>query len=130
MQGCINKGINMTPTEFTPDEGCDYQILFDYDQSDCDDDYCDDEYWYEILIKEIDNIISSYPVELEAVNSNWRGQTGTATANSATQIASKCLSFGNDSLSLRLNSDGYYFRTSSHDRPTGFNIYINPIEND
>jgi len=116
---------------FIPDDNCDYQTLYNYDSSDCeDDDYCDYEYYYEQLIEEVNNIIDIYPIELEAANSNWRGQTGYATAESAEEIVSKCLSFGNDWLSLRINSDGYYFRSASHDCPTGFNIYINPINED
>ena len=70
----------------------------------------------------------SFPVELEAVNSNWQGKTGVADADCAEDMFNKCMSFGNEYLDLREdNKDGYYFRTSSHDVPMGFNIYIKEI---
>jgi len=69
----------------------------------------------------------TYPVELVAVNSNWRGQTGTAEAEDFDELLSKCLSFGNDSLELVRDSNELYFHTSSHDVPAGFNIYIKEL---
>ena len=87
----------------------------------------DYEYWYESFIERINEEIE-FPVEMEAVNSNWQGKTGIADADCAEDMFNKCMSFGNDYLSLRFdNTDGYYFRTSSHDVPMGFNIYIKEI---
>jgi uncharacterized protein YllA (UPF0747 family) len=95
-----------------------YKVLFEVDG---EEDY---EYWYENLVDYIEELVE-FPVQLEAVNSNWQGKTGVADADTAEELVSKCMSFGNDWLSLRLdNKDGLYFRTSSHDVPMGFNIYI------
>ena len=99
-----------------------YKIIFDYDLDDCS--YDDDFILYDDFVDTLEGIFV-FPVHLEAKRSNWMGQTGYAEANNAEDMISKCMSFNNDYLSLRFdNQDGYYFRTSSHDRPTGFNIYI------
>jgi hypothetical protein len=83
----------------------------------------DYEYDFENMVDCIEGLFE-FPVKLIAENSNWRGQTGEAYGDTAEDVVSKSLSFGNDSLSLRKNDQGYYFRTSSHDVPCGFNIYI------
>jgi len=108
--------------EFKPDKGCDYQTIFEYEDND------ESEWEYEELCECIGDAIADldfeFPISLSAVNSNWKGQTGTAEAESVTDIANKIFSFGNNEVSLRRNDQGYYFRTASHDKPTGFNIYI------
>ena len=107
--------------EFQPDKGHDYETLFEYDNE------YDDEFDDEFMMDEFHHIINeivTFPVKLTAENSRWDGSTGYTEADDSDEVIDKIFSFGNDSISLRLNSDGYYFRTSSHDRPTGFNIYI------
>lgn len=65
-----------------------------------------------------------YPIKLVAENSNWRGQTGYAEAEDIDELVNKIFSFGNDEVAFKEDTDGYYFRTASHDRPMGFNIYM------
>lgn len=73
----------------------------------------------------------NFPVLLTAENSNWRGQTGTATADSASEALEKVYSFDSDEIVLKHDEDdGYYFRLATHDRPMGFNIYIKEVENE
>lgn len=68
---------------------------------------------------------TGYPVKLIASNSNWRGQTGYAEAHNVDELVNKIFSFGNDEVVFKEDeTDGYYFRTSSHDVPMGFNIYM------
>jgi len=66
------------------------------------------------------------PVELIAEKSNWRGQDGFAEASSIKGILDKCMSFDNDALTLMQDEQGFYFRTASHDVPTGFIIRVKP----
>lgn len=87
------------------------------------EDGTEDEFYLSDFIERISEEII-FPVELEALNSNWRGDNGYTTANDAEELINKCLSFDNDHLSFRKNDQGYYIRTASHDVPQGFNIYI------
>ena len=69
-----------------------------------------------------------FPLELEAVASNWQGQTGTAIVDNTKDLLSKIMSFGNESIELhRGQGSRLWFRTSSHDHPTSFNINVNSI---
>jgi hypothetical protein len=113
--------------EFIPDKDCDYETIAEYDSNNYnneDDEYGDSWEWaQEEFIERINEEIE-FPVNLEAAASNWQGQTGYAEADNAEQLFDKCMSFDNNTIYLRLNSDGYYIRTGSHDVPQGFNIYI------
>ena len=117
----------MNTREFTPDKDCDYETIAEYDSNhyNNEDDECGDswEWAQEEFIERVNEEIE-FPVNLEAVASNWQGRTGYAEADNAEQLFDKCMSFDNDIIYLRLNSDGYYIHTGSHDVPQGFNIYI------
>lgn len=70
-----------------------------------------------------------FPVILQANNSNWRGQTGFAKANSATEVLNKILSFESNRYELhRIRGGALYFSLATHDVPTGFTIDINPCK--
>lgn len=89
----------------------------------------DAEYEYEFFVNKVEELIEeefgSCQVNLVASNSNWRGQTGYATADNIEDLMDKVLSFGSDEISFKYDdTDGYYFRISTHDRPMGFNIYV------
>ena len=70
-----------------------------------------------------------FPVTLEAVASNWRGQTGYAEANSQSDLIDKISSFDPSYVELYIiqepeviNEDLYplYFKIYTHDVPMGF----------
>jgi len=84
-----------------------------------------------LMIEAIENS-TKFPVLLTAENSNWRGQTGTAEADSGAEVLDKLYSFdpGEGFTFKHDDEDGYYFRLSSHDRPTGFNVYIEELKDD
>ena len=71
---------------------------------------------------ELDHL--SYPITLEASNSNWRGQTGYAEAEDFKQLIQKVESFDSSFVELHKEDDEYYFKLATHDVPTGFCIYI------
>ena len=112
---------------YTPDKDCDYETIAEYGNTQWNEDedqyYMDLEYEKEYFLERVNEEIE-FPVNLEAVASNWQSQTGYAEADNDEEMFDKCMSFGNDIIYLRLNSDGYYIRTGSHDVPQGFNIYI------
>ena len=66
----------------------------------------------------------SYPVTLEARNSNWRGQTGYAEVDNFNDLIRKVASFDSSFVELHKEDDEYYFKVATHDVPTGFCIYI------
>lgn len=66
----------------------------------------------------------SYPVQLEAINSNWRGQTGYAEVDNFDDLIRKVASFDSSFIELHKEDDEYYFKLATHDVPTGFCIYI------
>ena len=66
----------------------------------------------------------SYPVTLEAQNSNWRGQTGYAEVDNFDDLIRKVASFNSSFIELHKEDDEYYFKLATHDVPTGFCIYI------
>ncbi len=76
----------------------------------------------ESILSEIEHL--SYPVTLEASNSNWRGQTGYAEVNNFDDLIRKVASFDSSFIELHKEDDEYYFRLATHDVPTGFCIYI------
>lgn len=95
-------------------------ILFSYED---EEDY--EEAWFDFKENtkyELDHL--SYPVTLEARNSNWRGQTGYAKVNDFDDLISKVSSFVSSFVELHKEDDNYYFRLATHDVPTGFCIYI------
>ena len=71
---------------------------------------------------ELDHL--SYPVTLEARNSNWRGQIGYAEVDNFDDLINKVCSFDSSFVELHREDDEYYFRVATHDVPTGFCIYI------
>lgn len=71
---------------------------------------------------ELDSL--SYPIVLEAQNSNWRGQTGYADAEDFYQLINKVFSFDSGFIEFHKEEDEYYFKLATHDRPCGFCIYI------
>ena len=80
------------------------------------------EHQVDVMVHTLEELFT-FPVQMEAESSDWRGQTGYANADEPEEVINKSLSFGNDWISLRRNDQGYYIRTASHDVPTGFNIY-------
>ena len=103
-------------------------ILFSYEEYDDDKDssYEDSSYvWDDFKDNtkyELDHL--SYPLTLEARNSNWRGQTGYAEVNDFDDLIGKVASFDSSFVELHKEDDEYYFRLATHDVPTGFCIYI------
>lgn len=69
----------------------------------------------------------NYPVLLTAHKSNWRGQTGTATAKDAEDVISKVASF-NGNVDLVKDNEEIYFKVWTHDVPTGFIVTIGEID--
>lgn len=70
------------------------------------------------------NEVFTYPLTLEAINSNWRGQTGYAEVENFDELIKKVASFDSSFVELHKANDEYYFRVATHDVPTGFCIYI------
>ena len=99
-------------------------ILFSYEDEDDyeeNDSYAWDDF-KENTKHELDHL--SYPVTLEAINSNWRGQTGYAEVDNFDDLIRKVASFDSSFVELHQEDDEYYFRLATHDVPTGFCIYI------
>ena len=98
-------------------------ILYSYEEYDDDEDssYAWDDFRENTSI-ELDHL--SYPVTLEARNSNWRGQTGYAEVDNIDDLINKVASFDSSFVELHKEDDEYYFRLATHDVPTGFCIYI------
>jgi len=73
------------------------------------------------MVEAIENS-TKFPVLLTAENSNWSGE----------EVLDKLYSFdpGEGFTFKHDDEDGYYFRLSSHDRPTGFNVYIEELKDD
>ena len=98
-------------------------ILYSYEEY---DDNEDSSYtWQDFKVNtrcELDHL--SYPVTLEARNSNWRGQTGYAEVDNFDDLIDKVCSFDSSFVELHREDDEYYFRVATHDVPTGFCIYI------
>ena len=74
-----------------------------------------------------------FPVMLEAVASNWRGQTGYAEAENQSDLMNKISSFDPSYVELCIiqepgvvNEDSYplYFKIYTHDVPMGFRMNL------
>ena len=99
-------------------------ILFSYEDEDDyeeNDSYAWDDF-KENTKHELDHL--SYPLTLEARNSNWRGQTGYAEVDNFDDLIRKVASFDSSFVELHKEDDEYYFKVATHDVPTGFCIYI------
>lgn len=96
-------------------------ILFSYED---EDDY--EEAWDDFKANTRYELVDhlSYPVTLEARNSNWRGQTGYAEVDNFDDLIRKVASFDSSFVELHKENDEYYFKLATHDVPTGFCIYI------
>ncbi len=83
-------------------------------------------YWKDDLetLKQLITDVKKAPYKLEAVNSNWRGQTGYAEAITIDELVDKLFSFGNTWIELHRAGQQLYIYTASHDSPTGFVINI------
>lgn len=94
-------------------------LIFSYEE------YGDDFEWNDFKENvefELSNV--EFPFILEAQNSNWRGQTGYAEANTIDEMFDKLCSFGSSFIELHKENDEYYFRLATHDVPCGFSVYI------
>ena len=95
-------------------------ILYSYEDEDDYEEAWDD--FKENTKHELDHL--SYPITLEAINSNWRGQTGYAEVDNFDDLIRKVASFNSSFIELHKEDDEYYFKLATHDVPTGFCIYI------
>ena len=95
-------------------------ILFSYEDEDNYEEAWDD--FKENTKHELYHL--SYPITLEARNSNWRGQTGYAEVDNFDDLIRKVASFDSSFVELHKEDDEYYFKVATHDVPTGFCIYI------
>jgi len=110
---------------YLADYNCDYATLaeyYDYYEHDFE---ADEDYAH--FQTTLEDIIIDYPVLLTAENSDWRGRTGTKEVESINELIHTIFSFGNSDTFLRVNDQGLYIRTASHDVPIGFNIYIEEL---
>lgn len=99
-------------------------ILYSYEDQ-YDDEENDSYAWDDFkdnTSAELENL--SYPVTLEAINSNWRGQTGYAEVDNFDDLIKEVASFDSSFIELHKEDDEYYFKLATHDVPTGFCIYI------
>lgn len=92
-----------------------------YDSSTEDDDFEWNDFKENVEF-ELSNV--EFPFILEAQNSNWRGQTGYAEANTIDEMFDKLCSFGSSFIELHKEDDEYYFKLATHDVPCGFSVYI------
>jgi hypothetical protein len=89
----------------------------------------DNDFLYEMMIDELAYELKKTRIKnkvlLVAYNANWRGKTGFAVCNAdAKSIFSKVMSFDNEEATLCKDGRKLYFKTASHDVPTGFSINI------
>lgn len=106
-------------------------LLYAYDENDYDDGEDNSYAWQDFednVSAELDSL--SYPITLEAQNSNWRGQTGYAEAEDFNNLISKVCSFDSSFIEFHKEDDEYYFKLATHDVPTGFCIYIKQGQTD
>lgn len=94
-------------------------LIFSYEEDGEDFEWED---FRENIRNELSNL--EFPFVLEAQNSNWRGQTGYAEANTIDEMFDKLCSFGSSFIELHKENDEYYFRLATHDVPCGFSVYI------
>ena len=100
-------------------------ILYSYEDQ-YDDEENDSYAWddFKNNVKYELNEVFTYPLTLEAINSNWRGQTGYAEVENFDELIKKVASFNSSFVELHKEDDEYYFKLATHDVPTGFCIYI------
>ena len=106
-------------------------LLYAYDENDYDDREDNSYAWQDFednVSVELDSL--SYPITLEAQNSNWRGQTGYAKAEDFNNLINKVCSFDSSFIEFHKEDDEYYFKLATHDVPTGFRIYIKQGQTD
>jgi hypothetical protein len=70
----------------------------------------------------------TFPLQLIALNSNWRKQTGYATIDSVEELLQKVISFDSNYYELHKIRNSYEFRLASHDVPCGLTIQIRSIK--
>ena len=96
-----------------------------------------DEYDFDDFTQNLEYVLSEYkiefPVTLEAVASNWRGQTGYAEAENQSDLINKISSFDPSYVKLCViqepgvvDEDLYplYFKIYTHDVPMGFRMNL------
>ena len=100
-----------------------------------------DEYDFDDFTQNLEYELSEhkieFPVTLEAVASNWRGQTGYAEAESQSDLMNKISSFDPGYVELFINTSGsqeqeivnedsypLYFTIYTHDVPMGFRMNL------
>lgn len=100
-------------------------VLYSYEDQ-YDDEENDSYAWddFKNNVKYELNEVFTYPLTLEAINSNWRGQTGYAEVENFDELIKKVASFDSSFVELHKEDDEYYFKLATHDVPTGFCIYI------
>lgn len=103
-------------------------ILYSYEEYNENDSYAWDD--FKNNVKYELNEIFTYPLTLEAINSNWRGQTGYTEVDNFDDLIRKVASFDSSFVELHKENDEYYFKLATHDVPTGFCIYITQGEDD
>jgi hypothetical protein len=93
-----------------------------------DIEYLDTELWDQ-FINDVEYELSErkFPLQLIALNSNWRGQTGYAEVGSVEDIINKLTSFNSSYYELHKIGNSYEFRLATHDVPTSFRILIRSL---
>ena len=102
----------------------DESFLEDSDSQDEQDWMCDD------FTDQVRHALKdkSFPLQLIAINSNWRGQTGYAEVDSIDDILRKLTSFDSSFYELHKIGNSFEFRLSSHDVPTGFTVLLRSLK--
>ena len=106
-------------------------ILYSYeDIDDIEDSSCAWSDFKSNVETEIESANLSYPLTLEAQNSNWRGQTGYAEVKDFQDLMKKICSFDSSFIEFHKDNDEYYFKLATHDVPCGFCVYIKQGQSD
>lgn len=71
-----------------------------------------------------------YPVKLTFNNYSWDNRTGYTFASHSQELIDKVFSLDNDRIVFHSDESGTYIITSNHDKPTGFRIDIETVEED
>ncbi len=93
------------------------------------DDFIDQNNWEDFEYK-VENAFKNrkFPLVLVARKSNWRGQDGFARCNTTDEVISKVASFDGSYIELyRGRGNSLWFKTASHDVPTGILIEVKPF---
>lgn len=106
-------------------------LVASYDESFLEDEDSQDQYdwmWEDFKVQ-IQHALKGkkFPLQLIAVNSNWRGQTGYAQVDSVQDILSKLAGFDSTFYELYKVGNTFEFRLASHDRPTGFTVLLRSL---